>query len=220
MTARGLGVAESGSSRHANGKANTTTSTYNKKTKIIGGHAMAIRDFSKSRQGKHAKLYDRSIVSKEFGQDDNNGKDSMCWKNRQKDWYNAERRFIFAAPNDRLKATWIKQIAKEKRKQISAENTMRNMRLGKKVVPAAKPETSIKPSKFKRVAKTNQTSARSIIDDRFDISKRPSAPPSYPPSSAFVSANAAVFVDDYWRNFGGGGSRTAKRNIVSSLNNS
>jgi len=36
---------------------------------------------------------------KEFGENDNNGKDSMQWNNREKDWYNAERRFIFAAPN-------------------------------------------------------------------------------------------------------------------------
>lgn len=90
---------------------------------------MAIRDFSKSRQGKHAKLYDRSIASKEFGQNDNNGKDSMCWKNRQKDWYNAERRFIFGAPNNKLKVNWIKKVEKETRLQLSTENTLRNKKL-------------------------------------------------------------------------------------------
>ena len=35
---------------------------------------------------------------KEFGHGDRNGKDSMTWAVREKDWYNAERRFIFAAP--------------------------------------------------------------------------------------------------------------------------
>ena len=56
---------------------------------------MAVRD---DRRGKHKdhKLYDGKITHKEFGEDDNEGHDAAQWKNRAKDWYNAERRFIFA----------------------------------------------------------------------------------------------------------------------------
>ena len=104
-----------------------------KLTKIIGGHAMAIRDFNKTKKnhgGKYAKLYDHcklrlslfvlilclffvriAITMKEFGENDNGGKDSMCWHNRQKDWYNAERRFIFASPNSQVKNKWISVIS-------------------------------------------------------------------------------------------------------------
>jgi len=91
---------------------------------------MAIRDFSKGRQGKQAKLYDRSITQKEFGQEDNNGKDSMKWHNRQKDWYNAERRFIFAAPSQQLKSKWINCVEKERQRILSCENSFRNQSLG------------------------------------------------------------------------------------------
>ena len=34
----------------------------------------------------------------------------MTWQNREKDWYNAERRFIFAAPNLRQRDKWIDLI--------------------------------------------------------------------------------------------------------------
>lgn len=37
------------------------------------------------------------FVDKEFGADDRDGKDSQTWRNREVDWYNAERRFIFSA---------------------------------------------------------------------------------------------------------------------------
>lgn len=61
-------------------------------------------------------LYDlcTAITKKEFGKDDNNGKDSMIWKNRQKDWYNAERRFIFASATEKAKDKWIKHIERVK----------------------------------------------------------------------------------------------------------
>lgn len=45
------------SSRRSNRKIGKTQKD-SKKTKIIGGHAMAIRDNIKSRQGKQAKLND------------------------------------------------------------------------------------------------------------------------------------------------------------------
>ena len=39
----------------------------------------------------------------------------MTWHNREKDWYNAERRFIFAAPNERQRSKWLDMITAEKR---------------------------------------------------------------------------------------------------------
>jgi hypothetical protein len=60
-------------------------------------------------------LLSLAITLKEFGKEDNNGLDSMQWHNREKDWYNAERRFIFAAPSAQMKAKWINLITKQKR---------------------------------------------------------------------------------------------------------
>jgi hypothetical protein len=57
---------------------------------------MAIRDSAKGKLKEHL-LYDNNITGKEFGRNDNEGHDSMQWKNREIDWYNAERRFIFAS---------------------------------------------------------------------------------------------------------------------------
>ena len=59
-----------------------------------------------------------AIVRKEFGQNDNNGRDSMQWHNREKDWYNAERRFIFAAPNKSMRSKWINLITSEKHRNL------------------------------------------------------------------------------------------------------
>lgn len=59
---------------------------------------MPIRD--KKRGKLISFLKDRQILNKDFGQNDNNGKDSMKWSNRAKDWYNSERRFIFACKNE------------------------------------------------------------------------------------------------------------------------
>ena len=57
---------------------------------------MSIRDKRKGAILEH-HVRDQNITTKEFGEEDNNGKDSVMWKNREKDWYNAERRFVFAA---------------------------------------------------------------------------------------------------------------------------
>jgi len=73
---------------------------------------MAVRD---DRKGKHKdhKLFDGKITHKEFGEDDNEGHDAALWKNRTKDWYNAERRFIFAAKGPKTQGKWIEQIVME-----------------------------------------------------------------------------------------------------------
>ena len=76
-----------------------------KKTKIVPGHAMAIRDDRRGKQKDH-KLYDGKITHKEFGEDDNEGHDAAQWKNRAKDWYNAERRFIFATKGPKTLNKW------------------------------------------------------------------------------------------------------------------
>ena len=54
------------------------------------------------------------ILAKEFGQEDNNGQDSMTWHNREKDWYNAERRFIFATKTTKRRDKWIEEGVKER----------------------------------------------------------------------------------------------------------
>ena len=59
------------------------------KMKVVGGHGIAVRDTKRGR-------INREVTSKEFGEGDKEGKESIMWKNREKDWYNAERRFIFA----------------------------------------------------------------------------------------------------------------------------
>lgn len=51
-----------------------------------------------------------AITSKEFGKDDGDGKWSMTTTNRQIDWYNAERRFIFACLTAKQKNRWMEEI--------------------------------------------------------------------------------------------------------------
>jgi hypothetical protein len=65
------------------------------------------------------------ITKKEFGQNDNNGQDSMQWHNREKDWYNAERRFIFAAPNKSMRSKWINLITQEKHRALESAITVK-----------------------------------------------------------------------------------------------
>ena len=84
-----------------------------KKMKVIAGHAMSVRD-NKSGTYKDHKLYSNDIIEKEFGADDNEGHDAALWKNREKDWYNAERRFIFATKNAVKRDKWIQNILKQK----------------------------------------------------------------------------------------------------------
>jgi len=41
------------------------------------------------------------------------GKDSQQWKNREVDWYNAERRFIFSAASKAEMNTWLKYFSNQ-----------------------------------------------------------------------------------------------------------
>ena len=46
--------------------------------------------------------------------DTNDGKEAATWANREKDWYNAERRFIFACSTRKERDKWIELIIKDK----------------------------------------------------------------------------------------------------------
>ena len=74
---------------------------------------MAVRDNRRGAYKDH-KLYSGEICSKEFGADDNEGHDAMIWKNRERDWYNAERRFIFATKFPKRRNKWIEEVIKDK----------------------------------------------------------------------------------------------------------
>ena len=87
-----------------------------KKTKVIKGHALAIRDNTRGKHKSH-KLYNQKITEKEFGQQDNGGKTSMTWNVREKDWYNAERRFIIASKTKKLANKWMHHILMDQVKE-------------------------------------------------------------------------------------------------------
>ena len=68
---------------------------------------MAIRDTNRGGKSKHHLENYKEITKKEFGKNDNNGKDAQTWANREKDWYNAERRFIFASDSKPISQRWM-----------------------------------------------------------------------------------------------------------------
>jgi hypothetical protein len=53
------------------------------------------------------------VKDKEFGQDDHDGKDTNTWRNRERDWYNTERRFIFACESKQAADKWIANLSKK-----------------------------------------------------------------------------------------------------------
>ena len=89
------------------------TKNHTKRTKVITGHAIAVRDDFTGSQRDH-RLYNTKITEKEFGADDKDGREAVQWKNRVKDWYNAERRFIFATKTEQQRQRWLDEIMKEK----------------------------------------------------------------------------------------------------------
>ena len=54
----------------------------------------------------------------------------MQWHNRVKDWYNAERRFIFSAPDKKLYNKWVKLIEQGAKKNIVLQNSEKNKMIG------------------------------------------------------------------------------------------
>jgi hypothetical protein len=73
-----------------------------------------------------------AITRKEFGQDDGDGRDSMTITNRQIDWYNAERRFIFACLTAKEKNKWMELINSNIAETKIAEGILHSMVLAKK----------------------------------------------------------------------------------------
>ena len=52
-------------------------------------------------------------MEKEFGEaQGRREKQTYTWSNRQNEWYNAERRFIYACRNEPERRQWLKQIRK------------------------------------------------------------------------------------------------------------
>ena len=96
-----------------------------KKTKVIAGHAMSIRDNRIGPSQDHY-LYSTDITEKDFGANDNEGHDSALWKNREMDWYNAERRFIFATKTQAKCEKLIKLISKESTEPLRLSKSKRN----------------------------------------------------------------------------------------------
>ena len=86
---------------------------------------MAIRDNTKGT--KKSKLFNQAITAKEFGQFDNGGQDSMTWANREKDWYNAERRFIFASHTKKDATKWMKHLLMDQVKRHIQESLMQKL---------------------------------------------------------------------------------------------
>jgi len=71
-----------------------------KVNRIVQGHLVTVRDSNKSiRSGELIK--DKDITAKEFGKKVNEkllltGNNATSWTNRSLDWFNSERRLIFA----------------------------------------------------------------------------------------------------------------------------
>ena len=72
---------------------------------------MPIRDLNKGVTRAHY-LEDQDIVSKEFGRStlSTGVQQTFTWSNRQNEWYNSERRFIFACKNEQERKKWMGAI--------------------------------------------------------------------------------------------------------------
>ena len=86
---------------------------------------MSIRDNRIGASQDHY-LYSTDITEKDFGANDNEGHDSALWKNRELDWYNAERRFIFATKTQGKCDKLIKLISKESTEPLRLSKSKRN----------------------------------------------------------------------------------------------
>eukprot|EP00347_Sterkiella_histriomuscorum_P022149 403331507 len=86
---------------------------HDKVNRIVRGHLMPVRDFNLGDQ-KQAYLEDQRILNKQFGEKQQ-GTDFKfiqnnvsAWSSRQQDWYNSERRIIFATTSEFDRQQWIK----------------------------------------------------------------------------------------------------------------
>ena len=55
--------------------------------------------------------YFKEITQKEFGT--MTGEHANTWTNRERDWYNAERRFVFAARTAKERDWWVNSMLEE-----------------------------------------------------------------------------------------------------------
>lgn len=75
-----------------------------KVNRIVQGHLMSVRDSNIGRQ-KHSYIEDQAIIKKRFGRKKRQGMKYITnhasgWTNRAMDWYNSERRIIFATNSE------------------------------------------------------------------------------------------------------------------------
>lgn len=87
-------------------------------TRVVEGHLMPIRDTSRHRLETNF-LEHASLMEKKFGEDMHDSdfnlehiRPTNSWSKREIDWFNAERRFIFACSSDQERSFWIKNIKK------------------------------------------------------------------------------------------------------------
>ena len=70
-------------------------------------------------------LEDQKIIEKEFGKAEpavNGVQCTYTWTNRQNEWYNAERRFIFSCKSEQERTKWMSAI------KVAAKNQKNQMR--------------------------------------------------------------------------------------------
>jgi len=86
-------------------------------TRIVEGHLMPFRDTSGSRKKRTGFIENEVLLKKEFGEDINTKNFRMTmirpkssWSKREVDWFNAERRFVFACYNEKERKYWIQNI--------------------------------------------------------------------------------------------------------------
>jgi hypothetical protein len=86
---------------------------------MLTGHAMVLRQNLtqnyKTSPG-NTKIAD-AIPFKEFGQNDKNGTESQTWKNRELDWFNTERRFIFGCKTKAEMERWVNNFNEDQLKR-------------------------------------------------------------------------------------------------------
>lgn len=86
-------------------------------TRIVEGHLMPFRDTSGSRKKRSGFVENEQLLRKEFGQDISTGnfkmsaiKSKNSWSKRELDWFNAERRFVFACYNEHERQYWLDNL--------------------------------------------------------------------------------------------------------------
>lgn len=80
---------------------------------MIQGHLMPIRDMDCGYEREHYLEDPEDVLDRDFGVPQVNihgDKQIYTWSNREREWYNAERRFIFACKSHEQRQLWINRI--------------------------------------------------------------------------------------------------------------